>query len=317
MIRVVAGALQDERGRVLLGQRCADDLRHPNQWEFPGGKLEAGESPQMAIAREFSEELDLSSRAADWHTVRRGMAIDPVRGLQLQLLTARFRALPHKRVHQALSWVWPDAAAALTLGHLDRQLLRWLAAPRWLRIVDSNCPGQLRTVGPFSRQCWRLLRWPELESGSYADALERELSTRPTAGPVMVHNRLDLCTRPGVAGVHLSARVAQQYRERPVSWGSWLSVACHDNAEIAHATQIEADFILLSPVRRTPSHPDRLPLGWPAFGRLAQLAHCPTLALGGIFPVDLEYVRRMGGQGVAGIRGFSPAARSRLPLSRR
>ena len=53
---VVAGLITDERGRVLIAQRRADQA-HALQWEFPGGKIEAGESPVCALTRELLEEL--------------------------------------------------------------------------------------------------------------------------------------------------------------------------------------------------------------------------------------------------------------------
>lgn len=55
-ILVVAGLITDERGRVLIAQRRADQA-HALQWEFPGGKVEAGESPVRALERELLEEL--------------------------------------------------------------------------------------------------------------------------------------------------------------------------------------------------------------------------------------------------------------------
>jgi len=63
-IRVVAGILYDSAGRVLIAERHSDDAL-AGKWEFPGGKIDAGESAVAALARELAEELDvhvLSSR---------------------------------------------------------------------------------------------------------------------------------------------------------------------------------------------------------------------------------------------------------------
>ena len=57
MIRVSAGVIFSEDGRVLLCSRPAD--KPPAGWEFPGGKIEAGETPEEALKRELLEELDL------------------------------------------------------------------------------------------------------------------------------------------------------------------------------------------------------------------------------------------------------------------
>lgn len=55
---IVAAALVDQEGRVLVQQR-PDDKEMGGLWEFPGGKIEAGETPEAALARELREELDI------------------------------------------------------------------------------------------------------------------------------------------------------------------------------------------------------------------------------------------------------------------
>ena len=60
MLRVVAGVIERE-GKILIGQR-PPGKSHALEWEFPGGKVEAGESPRAALARELREELDIEAR---------------------------------------------------------------------------------------------------------------------------------------------------------------------------------------------------------------------------------------------------------------
>lgn len=62
-IPVVAGFLIKE-GKVLVGQRPENNSL-PGQWEFPGGKIEMGESPEEALARELKEELDIDATVGD------------------------------------------------------------------------------------------------------------------------------------------------------------------------------------------------------------------------------------------------------------
>jgi 8-oxo-dGTP diphosphatase len=57
MVQVVAAIIERD-GRILIGQRQASQS-HPLQWEFPGGKVEAGETPEQALARELEEELSI------------------------------------------------------------------------------------------------------------------------------------------------------------------------------------------------------------------------------------------------------------------
>lgn len=342
---VVAAALYDDRGRVLLAQRRDDDRHHPGLWEFPGGKVEAGESLPAALARELHEELNLPSEARQWRQIRGACALDRDRRLSLYLLAGSLRRMPRRLEHQALRWVRPVEAARLSLAPLDRQLLRWIAAPRLLAITteaaspsfpvrsglggpgcdaerdhararphDATQPGrpdpsrrQVRTRTPAlaSMQCWQLLRWPGLSDHAYRDALRYWLAAGSDKGrPLLVHNRIDLAALDQVSGVHLSASMAAQFNERPLPSTRWLSVACHNSREIEQARRIDADFVLLAPVRRTATHPAAAALGWPEFRRLVHATDRPVLALGGIRPADLESARQAGAFGVAGIRAF-------------
>lgn len=61
---LVTAAIIEERGRYLITQR-RPDCRHAGLWEFPGGKLEEGESPEQALQRELKEELDLTIAVDD------------------------------------------------------------------------------------------------------------------------------------------------------------------------------------------------------------------------------------------------------------
>ncbi|MCB1634392.1 MAG: thiamine phosphate synthase [Xanthomonadales bacterium] len=317
MTQVVAAALFDDHGRVLLAQRGAFDRHHAHQWEFPGGKVEAGEGLGQALTRELHEELLLNpSSAPSWKPLPGGVASDPGRDLQLHLLASR-RYGPARCVeHQELRWIPPVLAASLDLARLDRRLLRRLAAPHLLTIsgdvIEADYSPRFRPAsapdwwsGPWPLQRWFMLRSPQLTEKAYAEQLMRVADSghRSTVG-VLAHNRIDLVAMAGVHGVHLSSWKARELPSRPVGPDRWLSVACHSAAEIEHALKLDADWLLLSPVRRTASHPDRPALGWSAFRHMTQRLELPVIALGGMHPNDWRYAHRKGAHGVAGIRAF-------------
>jgi len=81
-------------------------------------------------------------------------------------------------------------------------------------------------------------------------------------------------------------------------------VSCHDAAELEHAGRIGADFVTLSPVAATPSHPAGAPLGWARFASLTRDAEVPVYALGGMGIADIPAARASGGQGIAAIRAL-------------
>jgi 8-oxo-dGTP diphosphatase len=113
-----------------------------------------------------------------------------------------------------------------------------------------------------------------------------------------------MAERLGLDGAHLPARVAARLEARPVPADRWLAVSCHDDAELAHAARIGADFVTLAPVAPTPTHPRATPLGWPQFRALVADAAVPVYALGGLGAPDIPAARAAGAQGIAAIRAF-------------
>lgn len=121
---VVAAALIDASSRVLM-QRRADGKAHGGLWEFPGGKVEAGEAPVAALVRELAEEL--------------GIALDPrdaapftfaadASAVLLLFRVARWAGEPRALDAAALVWDTPAALARLPMPPLDVPLVAALAA---------------------------------------------------------------------------------------------------------------------------------------------------------------------------------------------
>lgn len=130
LLPVVAVALTDAMGCVLIAQRPADK-EHAGLWEFPGGKVEPGESPEAALVRELREELGVTV-APD--------ALEPLtfsstnRG-ERHLLLLLYRCLdwhgePRALDAAAVRWVMPDALADFDMPPADLPFVSILAAER-------------------------------------------------------------------------------------------------------------------------------------------------------------------------------------------
>lgn len=108
----------------------------------------------------------------------------------------------------------------------------------------------------------------------------------------------------GTDGVHLNTTRLFSYKKRPLSADFLVAASCHSIDEIQQANLIGVDFIVLSPVRTTASHPDAPPLGWTQFSQLTKQANCPVFALGGMREEDVLKAWAHGGQGIAAIRAL-------------
>jgi 8-oxo-dGTP diphosphatase len=130
-LRFVAAALIVRGGEVLIGQRRADQPM-ALQWEFPGGKIEAGESPEQALARELDEELGIKAVIGPRitrirHNYRHGGAVD------LQFFAVReFSGEIENRIFQQVRWTRLEDLPKYEFLTADRGLIRDLAAGKLL-----------------------------------------------------------------------------------------------------------------------------------------------------------------------------------------
>ena len=132
-ILVVAAALFDGAGRVLIAERPAG--RHmAGRWEFPGGKVAAGESESRALERELEEELGIEVLAS-----RPFMRLEhryPDRHVELSMwLVERYRGSPRGLDGQALKWIEPERLAYEDILEADRPFVSALV--QWTRLPTA------------------------------------------------------------------------------------------------------------------------------------------------------------------------------------
>lgn len=304
-IAVVAAVLQQADGRFLLAQR-PQGKAYAGYWEFPGGKVENGETPEAALARELHEELGIEVTAAYPWLIRE---FDyPHADVRLHFFRVRrWRGEPHGRESQAFAWQRPGAVDVAPLLPANGPIMRALELPEVYGITGfaaAGYPAALKRIERALRSGLRLVQvrgrgWPADLFARYAAdvvALAHDHGAR-----VLVNTDIELARRSGADGVHLTASQLMRIAQRPDL--PLVGASCHDNAELRHAEAVGADFAVLGPVLPTPTHPDALLLGWDGFRRLVANTGIPVLALGGVRPEHREQALASGAHGLAMIRG--------------
>lgn len=124
---------------------------------------------------------------------------------------------------------------------------------------------------------------------------------------LFVNDRLDVALAVGAAGVQLGAGSLDPEDARRLEPRWWIGRSVHDLAEAAAAQAGGADYLLVGPLYRTATHPEREPLGLARLGAIVALG-LPVIAIGGVTPPRVGEVRRAGAYGVAAIRGVWDAA---------
>ncbi|MFP4607346.1 MAG: Nudix family hydrolase [Thiohalospira sp.] len=301
---VAIGVVVAPDGRILIDQRPPGVIGG-GLWEFPGGKVEAGERPEAALARELAEEVGITPTESEplitlppreggprlhvWRVTAWRGEVAPLEGHPLRWVGAE--ELPHYPMPAANAPViaslrLPDTLAISPEPGADREaFLAGLA-------TTAAAHGLVQ------------LRAASLDEAALADLAEAAVARVATVGGRLLLNaEPELARAAGAAGVHLNGRRLARLTARPTDL-EWVSASCHTAADLARAAEVGADFAVLGPVMPTASHPDAAPLGWEAFARLVAEARLPVYALGGVGPGEREAAVVAGARGVAGIRAF-------------
>ncbi len=126
IVLVVACALIDPDGRVLLAQR-PPDKNMGGLWEFPGGKVDSGETPEETLIRELHEELGITAREACLAPFTFASHAYPDFHLLMPLYVCRrWEGTPQALEHQALKWVRPKDMGSYPMPPADLPLIPML-----------------------------------------------------------------------------------------------------------------------------------------------------------------------------------------------
>ena len=312
VIAVAVGILEDAHGRILVGRR-PDHKHQGGKWEFPGGKIELGETMPAALARELHEELGINLQAACPMLRVRHQYPDQNVLLDVWRVT-EYTGEPHGREGQSLRWVDTAELAQLDLPSADIPILRALQLPTFYLITDSQRYGKSEMLARIERALRAgaqllQIREPHLSAEEYLDYARTVCVLAHRYGArVLLNAEAALVESCEADGVHLSSRRLMSVSARPLPVPYLVSASCHDATELAQAERVEADFALLSPVLPTASHPGAKALGWEHFAQLRLQSDIPVYALGVMQPQHFPQARSHGGQGVAMIGGIWEAA---------
>jgi 8-oxo-dGTP diphosphatase len=126
MLQVVAAIIEKDR-RILICRRKREQA-HPLQWEFPGGKIEAGETPGQALARELQEELGIDN-AAGQELTRTEFTYPGKQPIELIFCRVHsFTGEPENRVFHEMRWVLPSELTSFDFLEGDIGFIHWFAA---------------------------------------------------------------------------------------------------------------------------------------------------------------------------------------------
>jgi 8-oxo-dGTP diphosphatase len=295
----VAAAVIEKPGEFLLAQRPGGKP-YPSDWEFPGGKIEAGEEPRAALARELEEELGIRVReATPWITRMYTYTHATVR-LHFFRVTA-WEGEPQPLEDQAIAWQRVGRADVSPMLPANAPVLAALALPPVMVVSNAADIGLddwiLRLADTAQREPILVqVREKGWDRQRIQHLLSRALARAEPFGARVVVNS-DCGDYPQATGVHLTAAALMAAQARPAH--ALAGASCHDERELDQAAALALDYVVVGPVKPTPSHPQAVPLGWERFAALVRDRPMPAYAIGGLARADLREARMHGAHGVA------------------
>jgi 8-oxo-dGTP diphosphatase len=306
-IRVAVGVIRRTDGRVLLAQRPAGKAM-AGYWEFPGGKIEPGETPRDALARELHEELFIDIGDAQSWITRTFHYPHAVAHLELFRVT-EWQGEPHGRESQQLSWQDPHRVDITPLLPANHDIMNALRLPSLYAITQAGKLGVDEFMERLQTALLDKLRLVQVREKDMDPASLRRFANDVVAlchthdARVLINSDIALARDSGADGVHLQTAQFIDLDTPPVTGMMWAA-SCHNREELLKAAGLGADFTVLSPVLPTLSHPGAPTLGWEGFANACRHLPMPVYALGGMKTGLLETALAHNAHGIAMLSGI-------------
>ena len=313
LVHVAVGVIVNDDGKILIAKRALS-AHQGGLWEFPGGKVDAGETVQQALVRELREELAIEVLTSKPLIQIRHHYPDKSVLLDVHKIT-QFTGEPRGNEGQPVLWVDAKKLYDFEFPAANHPIITAINLPPTYMVT-----GDFQDDDDFSVRLDRALaagigavqlRIKNFDLKRHQTLFEIALSSVNKASTRLIINTtpatfLQILSDFAISniGLHLNAKQAAALNKRPIDGHILLGVSCHNEQEVSHAQKIGADYLLISPVLPTRSHPTVIPLGWNAFANLVELANVPVYALGGVGEAHLHEAQESGAQGVAGISAW-------------
>ena len=291
----VAIAILIHRGKILVGWR-QEEQHQGGKHEFPGGKVEQGETPEEACRREIYEEVGIGLK--DWHQ------FDYIHHeyddiiVNLHLFHSYVPDELLNLIHQPWAWYTRDQLLHLNFPKANKNIIKRLYWPHLIKISNT-----LSTVENSDALLYWRIEDPSEQYIEQLTALDEGQRSNLIIN-IAIWQQLSPELQKQIKTVHLKQSQLMNLHKGDLTVGVRYIAACHDAVSLKQAQQIGCDAVFISPVKTTATHPEAVALGWERFSEFAQNSQIPVFALGGVHPDDLATAQQHGAYGLAGIRNF-------------
>ena len=307
VVQVAVAIIQQADGQFLMASRPTGK-GWAGWWEFPGGKIEASETPEQGLSRELEEELGITpTKTQAWLTRRFDYpathdSVAKTVKLHFYFVTEWQGTLEAKEGQQ-LSWQTPANITVSPVLPANAPIMHALALPTIYAITNLHEMGEQAFISALESQLKQGLKLIQIREKQLAAAdlvhFAKKVITLAAKykAKVLINSDFELARQLGADGVHFTSAQLLALQQKPADL--MVAASCHDAFELAHVEKLGLDFVVLSPVKTTKSHDDAVPLGWHNFAQMIENCNLPVYALGGMCKSDLPHALQCGARGVA------------------
>lgn len=304
-IKAVVGVLRNSSAQLLITKRQKHQFM-ADFWELPGGKVELGETPIDAINRELNEELGITNIQLDLFKTMTHKY--PDRQVDLRIYQVQnYQRNVHSAEGQKIAWVDIEDLKNYALLPTMKAFIASIILPDkyWISPnIDHESDLWMQQFRQKLKQNISLiqLRSQSILKPDFIQKIQQEC--RQNQVKLLLNTPNKNFNQTDIDGWHLTTAQMHKLKKKPCSDNQLLGASTHNLQEALSAQNLGADFVSISPVQATKTHPDTTPIGWKAAKEVVDRLNIPVYFLGGMGIKDLDKSRKLGAQGIAGVTGF-------------
>lgn len=311
IVHVAVAVIKNSHGQLFISKRH-NNAHQGGLWEFPGGKVENTETALEALKRELIEEIGITLIQASpliriHHDYKDKSVLLDVWCID------EFEGEAFGKEGQETGWVKQDELRLYKFPAANLAIIKAIQLPSIYMITGEFIDEYdlITRIQTSLNNGIKLIQFRanHLDENIYFEYAKIIFTCCENKNAKLLLNTSNKNYKKYKAskfshGLHLNSKEIKLFAPCDKDEGRLISTSTHNDEEIRLAENKNVDFVLLSPVKKTLSHPDLKPLGWNKFKQLTDSTNVPVYALGGMSESDLKTSKEHGGQGVAAIGAF-------------